>query len=114
MQMQLILLFRPPTAVTEAAFERVYNAILAELEQMPGIIRRQVASVTGAPQSPAAFYRVLSLDFADEAALQAALLSPPGQEAGRIIRRLPREAYEVLFTEHYEGAGGQTPTIEEG
>lgn len=107
--MQLILLFRPPTPATEASFERVYNAILAELEQMPGILRRQVASVTGAPQPPAAFYRMLSLDFADEEALQAALLSAPGQEAGRIIRRLPRETYEVLFAENYEESGGKTP-----
>ena len=111
--MQLILLFRPPIPGTEAAFERVYNAILAELERMPGILRRQVASVTGAPQPPAAFYRLLSLDFADEDSLQEALLSPAGQEAGHIIRRLPRETYEVLFAENFEEGGGATPPPEE-
>lgn len=111
--MQLILLFRPPAPGTEAAFERVYNAILAELERMPGIQRRQVASVTGAPQPPAAFYRTLSLDFADESALQAALLSEPGQAAGRILQRLPREAYEALFAETFEEAGGSTRPLAE-
>ena len=109
--MQLILLFRQPVEGAEAAFERVYNAILAELERMPGIQRRQVASVTGSPQPPPAFYRLLTLDFADESATQAALLSASGQAAGAILRRLPRESYELLFAEGYEEAGGATPVI---
>ena len=109
--MQLILLFRPPARGSEMAFERVYNAILAELERMPGIERRQVANITGSPLPPAAFYRTLSLDFADEGALQAALLSDPGQEAGRILQRMPRASYEVLFAEGFAEEGGSTPPI---
>lgn len=110
MAAQLILLFRPPAAGAEAAFERVYNAILAELERMPGIARRQVASVTGSPQPPAAFYRLLTLDFADERDLRAALLSAPGQAAGGILQQMPRESYELLFADRYEEAGGSTPS----
>ena len=111
--MQLILLFRQPAEGTEAPFERVYNALLAELERMPGIQRRQVASVTGSPQPPPAFCRLLTLDFADESATQAALLSTPGQAAGKILQRLPRDSYELLFAEGYEEAGGATPPIDE-
>ncbi len=106
--MQLILLFREPNAGSEAAFERVYNALLAQLEKMPGVERRRVASVTGSPRPPAAFYRLLTLDFADESALQDALLSPAGQAAGRILQDMPRTLYELLFADAYEESGGNT------
>lgn len=105
---KLSLLFRTP--VDADAFENRYNDLLALMERLPDITRRQVVNVIGSPTGESAYHRVLEVYFEDEAHMRAALMSPAGQEAGGEIYRFPAGSFDVFFADVYEEAGGHTET----
>ena len=105
---KLSILFRTP--MDADAFENRYNDLLALMERLPGITRRQVVNVIGSPTGQSAFQRVLEVYFEDEAHMREALMSPAGQEAGGEIYRFPAGSFEVFFADVYEEAGGRTET----
>jgi uncharacterized protein (TIGR02118 family) len=99
--------FRQPQNV--AVFENAYNDLLALIEQMPGIRRRQVVNVLGSPMGDAPYYRVLEVYFDDMERLRASLRSEAGQAAGSELgRRFEGGTYQAWFAEVYEEDGGQT------
>ncbi|MCU0465362.1 MAG: EthD family reductase [Anaerolineae bacterium] len=104
---KLMILFRQPTDTF--AFEDTYNNLLALVERMPNIIRRQVVHVTGSPSGASPYYRVLEAYFATQDVLFSALLSKQGQEAGGELAKLIPGTFEVVFAEVYEEQGGFTP-----
>lgn len=105
---KLSILFRVP--LDADAFENRYNDLLALIERLPEITRRQVVNVIGSPTGETVYHRVLELYFEDEDRLRAALMSPAGQEAGGEIFRFPEGSFEVFFADVYEEAGGSTET----
>ena len=105
---KLSILFRTP--IDADAFENRYNDLLALMERLPGVTRRQVVNVIGSPTGQSVYYRVLEVYFEDEAQMRAALMSPAGQEAGGEIYRFPDGSFEVFFADVYEEAGGHTET----
>ena len=90
-------------------FENIYADFLALVERMPNIQRRQVVHVTGSPQGAPSIYRILEIYFESTDAQTEALMSPIGQEAGAELQRLPKDSYQLLMTDVYEEAGGNTP-----
>lgn len=104
---KLVILYRRPESVLD--FEEFYTANLALLEQMPGVIRRQVGMVFGAPGGESPYYRVLELYFASQEALDASLRSAQGQAAGRHLMTHAAQLAELYFAEVYEEEGGSTP-----
>ncbi|MCU0514631.1 MAG: EthD family reductase [Anaerolineae bacterium] len=104
---KFMICFRPPADLTR--FENAYNDFLALVERIPEIQRRQVIHVTGSPQGSPPYGRILELYFASQAAMQQALLSGPGQEAGGELRRFATGSYDIMFAEVYEEPGGHTP-----
>lgn len=108
--MKLIILFRQPTDL--ARFEDTYNNLLALIERMPDVTRRQVNAVVGSPTGASPFYRLLEVYFEDQARMNESLRSPRGQEAGRELTSLPAGSFDVMFADVYEEAGGTTPTGE--
>lgn len=100
------ILFRDPIDPDE--FENRYNDLLALLERMPDLIRRQVVSVIGSPQGRSPWFRVFEAYFEDEDRLRAALMSPAGQEAGAELFQFPQGSFETFFAHVYEEAGGRT------
>lgn len=105
---KFMIIFYQPDSVMK--FENMYNDLLALIERMPGIVRRQVVNVLGSPAGAASIYRILEVYFEDETLMRAALMSPRGQEAGaELTTRFPRGSYEMLFAQVYEEAGGSTP-----
>lgn len=104
---KLMILFRQPADT--ARFEDAYNDLLALVERMPGILRRQVIHVTGSPAGASLYYRVLEAYFASQDVLFSALMSTQGQEAGAELGKLPPDTFEVVFAEVYEEQGGFTP-----
>lgn len=100
---KFMILFRQPKDLDR--FEAVYQDFLALVERMPNIQRRQVAHVTGSPQSKPEFYRILEIFFESSQKQTEALMSPVGQEAGGELMRLPDDAYQLLFADVYEEAG---------
>lgn len=99
---KFIIAFRKPDAGTETNFENSYNDFLALAERMPNLKRRQVCHVFGSPMGEPTFYRVLELYFEDTAAMDSALRSPAGQEAGGELTKLGRGAFDLSFAEVYE------------
>ena len=103
---KLSLVFRVP--LDADAFENRYNDLLALMERLPNITRRQVVNVIGSPTGETPYHRVLEIYFEDEDTLRDALMSPAGQEAGGEIFRFPDGSFEVFFADVYEEAGGRT------
>jgi uncharacterized protein (TIGR02118 family) len=101
------ILFRKPA--DPEAFEQRYTEFLALIERMPDIQRRQVNSIFGSPLGEAPYFRILEVYFNDSAAMNAALRTPAGQEAGGDLLKFGRGAFEMFFAEVYEESGGQTP-----
>lgn len=103
---KFMLVFHHPSNLD--AFERQYQDLLALVERMPDIQRRQVIHVTGSPTGKSPYYRILEVYYDTQEAMRASLLSRAGQEAGGEIRKFAAESFEMLFAEVYEEAGGRT------
>ena len=110
MMIKFMILFGPPEDAE--SFENVYQDFLALIERMPNILRRQVVHVTGSPQGAPKVHRILEIYFESTDAQTEALMSPMGQEAGKELRRLPEDSYQLLLTDVYEEEGGNTPQPE--
>lgn len=98
---KFVVAFRTPT--NAAAYEERYQDFLALVERMPDIQKRQVVHVLGSPQGAAPYHRILELYFADVAVLQAALLTPAGQEAGQELAKFDPNSVVMHYGEVYEG-----------
>ena len=108
--MQLIkfmVMFRQPENIDE--FENVYNDFLALMERIPDVKRRQVIDVLGSPSGKSPYYRILEVYFENREAMDAALLSERGQEAGKELARFGSDTIEIIFANTYEEEGGSTP-----
>lgn len=90
-------------------FEDSYNSLLALVERMPYILRRQVITVTGSPMGQSNILRILEVYYESSAKMQESLMSPPGQEAGGQIATFPQGSFEMVFADVYEEDGGYTP-----
>lgn len=104
---KFMIMFRQPDHLDD--FENVYNDLLALVERMPDVQRRQVISVFGSPLGQSPYYRILEVYFADRDHMEMSLLSDRGQEAGGELRRFPDGSFEMIFAEVYEETGGHTP-----
>jgi len=105
---KFMLLFKQPPRLRD--FENTYNDLLALIERIPDIQRRQVINVMGSPLGPSMYYRILEVYFADRDTMEAALLTPIGQEAGAELQKFKPGSFEMIFAEVYEEEGGSTPT----
>ncbi len=104
---KLTILYREPADLE--AFEAFYTANLALMERIPGVIRRQVNHIYGAPDGRPVYYRALELYFPDRDALDSGMRSEQGVQAGRHLMTHAAQLAEVFFSEVYEEAGGSTP-----
>jgi uncharacterized protein (TIGR02118 family) len=104
---KFMILFAKPQDQT--AFEDIYNNFFALIERMPDITRRQVIDVLGSPIGETRLFRILEVYFDDREAMDAALRTKAGQEAGNELRRFEPGSFEMVFAEVYEEAGGETP-----
>lgn len=103
---KFIVMFNHPEDMDK--FENAYNDFLALVERMPDIQRRQVVHVTGSPMGEAPYYRIMEIYFDSEEQMRESLTSKPGQEAGLELARLGEGAFQMMYAEVYEEAGGKT------
>jgi len=101
----MIMFYKPQTL---PSFEDSYNSFLALVERIPGITRRQVITVLGSTQGESPYYRILEVYFADYDQMQAALMTPAGQEAGGQLMTFPARSFETIFADVWEEAGAST------
>ncbi len=98
---KLMLLFRQPQDVLE--FEtRWSNEFVPVVERMPGIRRVSVSRVIGGPAGEVDLHLVHEFYFSDLEALQAAMASPAGQEAGKALMAFAADDTTLCFSEHLE------------
>ena len=103
---KLMIMFAQPENLEE--FENAYNDLLALIERMPDIERRQVISIVGSPQGTPRYYRILEVYYPSMTHMQMSLTTKEGQEAGGELRRFPDGAVDMMFAHVYEEAGGKT------
>ena len=103
---KFMMLFKNPR--DQEAFENSYNDLLALVERMPDVVRRQVINVEGSPTGRSPYYRILEVYFESKEKMEESLLSEAGQEAGGQINTFKKYAYEMIFADVFEEAGGQT------
>lgn len=107
---KFIITFTTPANLT--AFENAYNDLLALVERMPLIQRRQVVNVLGSPVGSAPYYRILEIYFDNVEQMNESLLTKAGQETGAELgRRFKAGTYQAFYAEVFEEAGGSTPPI---
>lgn len=104
---KFIITFTRPTNLTN--FENAYNDLLALVERMPSIQRRQVVNVLGSPAGSPPYYRILEVYFEGVEQMNESLLSTAGQETGAELgRRFAAGTYQAFYAEVFEETGGST------
>ena len=104
---KLIISLRKPT--NHEQFEENYNKLLALVEKMPAIIRRQVVDVHGSPGGETSYHRILEVYFEDKHNMELSMMCQRGQQTGEHLATLPAGSFEIFFGEVYEEEGGSTP-----
>ncbi len=100
---KLIILFSQPA--DPLSFVTGWQAFLLMAEQMPGL-RRETVSLTESAlyakgQAP---FKIHEFYFDDRAALDAALASEPGQQAGEWLHQFTGGNFILLVAPHQEAA----------
>jgi hypothetical protein len=97
---QLILLI--PTSVDIKSFDEGWPSFLEAIEQMPGLLRESVARVDQLIYGQEYFHRIYTFSFPDQKSLEKALVSDPGEIAGKIIHDLTEGRVTLLTAEFQE------------
>jgi uncharacterized protein (TIGR02118 family) len=98
---KLIVLFRQPDVPTPD-YEAQYNDFLIKLDRLPDLRRKAVCNVYAGPGGAAPYHAVVEAFFDDAAAMQSALTSPPGVEAGQALLAFATADAITLFSEVME------------
>jgi uncharacterized protein (TIGR02118 family) len=95
---KLIALYKQPD--DPADFDRQYFEMHVPLAmKMPGLVRCEVAKVTGAPAGEPPYYMTAALYFNDMAALNAAMASPEGKAAAKNLMSFAARYVTMFFAE---------------
>ena len=98
---KLMVIFRTPTDVP--VFEsRWSEEFVPRAEQMPGLRRVILSRVMGGPAGLTDIHLVHEFIFDDVDAVQAAMVSPEGQAAGRALMGFAAPYVSLCFAEHLE------------
>jgi uncharacterized protein (TIGR02118 family) len=106
---KLILVFRPP--IDPTIFERRWSDEFVPLaERMPGLRRVSLARAYGGPTGPTDVYLVHEFYFDDSSALQQAMVSAEGQQAGRALMGFAARQVSLTFADTWRKNGPSHPT----
>ena len=84
------------------AFEERWPDFLRLVEAMPGLRREASSRVEHVLFGEPVYERMHELFFDDRAAAEAALSSPTGQAAGRLLQQMTGGRMQLFFAEHHE------------
>jgi len=95
---KLVALFKPPEE--EKEFEDVFtSSVVPLLRQIPGLVRLEVTTVTGAPFGESKFHLMAELYFPDRNALDAAMASKEGKNVAKGLLRFASEVSALFHGE---------------
>ena len=98
---KLIVIFRQ-IEEPSTEYDQAYNHFLILLDRLPGMRRKAVDTVYAGPGGPAPFGAVVEVVFDSPEALQTALISPAGVEAGQYLLEFAGADAITLFAESLE------------
>jgi uncharacterized protein (TIGR02118 family) len=101
---KLIILFR--AGARPAEYDERYNDFLLKLEALPGI-RRKAVSIAYSGPGGVPFRTMVEVFFDSRPALEAALTSPPGVEAGYLLHDFAGPDAVIFFADVMEEAFGE-------
>lgn len=99
---KLIILFESP--LNAEAFQIEWQKFMRLAEKMPGLLSEVVSEVESVPFDPhgRAPVKIHELYFRDRTALENALRSPIGQEAGRRLHEFTGGRFVLLIARHMQ------------
>ncbi len=106
---KMTLLFRKPED-PERFEEQWTRMFLPFAERMPGVERVTVSHVIGEPDGTSDYYRMHEFFFADQKALDHALTSEKGLQAGNVLMTFASEITTILFSEVFEEPRSEVET----
>lgn len=83
MAYQLLILI--PLSVEIQSFDEGWPEFLSAAEKMPGLLKESVSRIDNCIYGQNSLRRIYSFSFEDQASLESALLSPPGEKAGMLL-----------------------------
>ena len=98
---KLIIFFHKPTD-TEAFEVQYAQQYVPATRSIPNVKRVTVARAIGAPRGEPPFYLIQEMYFDDMAALNQALNSLEGRNAGAVLMSFARETVSLMFAEVWE------------
>lgn len=99
---KLIILFGQPS--DPLAFLTGWQAFLQMAEQMPGLRRETVSLIEEVIHGETRPFKIHEFHFDDRAALDAALASDAGQQAGQWLHQFTGGNFSLLTAPHQEAA----------
>ena len=99
MTYQLLVLI--PLSVEIQSFDEGWPEFLKVAEKMPGLIQESVIRIDNCIYGQNHLRRIYSFSFQDSASLEKALLSPPGEEAGKILHKIT-QGNMILISGEYK------------
>lgn len=97
MPYQLLILI--PLAVEIQSFDEGWPEFLKVAEKMPGLIQESVTRIDNCIYGQNSLRRIYSFTFKDSTSLEKALLSPPGEKAGKILHKITQGKVILLSGE---------------
>jgi len=86
MTYQLLILI--PLNVEIQSFDEGWPSFLRSAEEMPGLIQESVNRIDNCLYGQNHLRRIYSFTFEDRTSMEQALLSPPGEKAGKILQKI--------------------------
>ena len=103
---KLIALYHPP-ADREQFARHLVDVHLPIVARFPGLLSLRHGIHVAAADGASPYAAVVECEFADEAAMQAALASPAGQEAGADVPNYAQAGVTILTFSSVDSAAGR-------
>ena len=97
---KLVILIEPQTDWLK--FEQSWPQFLRQAEKMPGLIREATSPIHNKVHGNLDISMIHELFFESRSALQEAMSSTEGQEAGQILQRITEGKVTLVFADHLE------------
>jgi hypothetical protein len=98
MTYQLLILI--PLTVEIQSFDEGWPAFLEAAEQMPGVLMESIIRIDNCLYGQNFLRRIYSFSFEDRSSLENALVSPPGEKAGKILHSITQGNLILLSGEY--------------
>jgi len=111
---KLTILFQHPDNLDSFEYDWAHKFVPIA-EKMPGILRIEVSTVDGGPEGASKYHKLHEFYFESREAMDEAMLSEKGTQAGLRLNAIANGKFSILFSEVHEDivrAGGAPPESE--